>query len=62
MVENKNFNFATDPWALGPALGIINWWLTNNTQKNWINELNSCNFIYLSHNHRSHACSNIIFY
>ena len=53
MVENKNFKFATDPWALGPAFGT-GWWLTNNTQKNWINELNSCNFIYLSHNHPDH--------
>lgn len=52
-VKDKDFNFATDPWAIGPAFNT-GWWLKNNTKKDWIEQLNSCDFIYISHNHPDH--------
>ncbi len=52
-VYGKNFSFATDPWALGPAFNT-GWWLKNKTKKDWIEELNNCSFIYVSHNHPDH--------
>ena len=30
------------------------WWLKNKTKNDWLKELNSCSFIYISHNHPSH--------
>ena len=30
IIENKNFKFATDPWALGPAFNT-GWWLKHKT-------------------------------
>lgn len=53
VIEGKKFKFATDPWAIGPAFNN-GWWLQNPTEKDWIKELNSCDFIYLSHNHPDH--------
>ena len=47
-IETKDFKFATDPWAIGPAFNT-GWWLKFKTKKDWIEELNSCNFIYISH-------------
>ncbi len=52
-IKNNFFKFATDPWALGPAFGT-GWWLSNSTTKNWIKEINECDFIYISHNHPDH--------
>ena len=52
-VYGKNFSFATDPWAFGPAFNT-GWWLKNKTKKAWIEELNNCSFIYVSHNHPDH--------
>jgi CMP-N-acetylneuraminate monooxygenase len=52
-VEGKNFSFATDPWAFGPAFNT-GWWLKHKTKKDWVDELNSCSFIYISHNHPDH--------
>ena len=54
IIENNNFKFATDPWALGPAFNT-GWWLKHKTIKNWKEELNSCDFIYISHNHPDHC-------
>ena len=51
--EGENFKFATDPWAIGPAFAS-GWWLKDKTSSDWINELNNCNFIYISHNHPDH--------
>ncbi len=53
IIKGNGFKFATDPWALGPAFGL-GWWLKNKTKKNWIFELNECDFIYISHNHPDH--------
>ena len=54
IIESKNFKFATDPWALGPAFNT-GWWLKHKTISNWKEELDSCDFIYISHNHPDHC-------
>ena len=51
--ESENIKFATDPWAIGPAFAN-GWWLKKPTHVDWIKELNSCNFIFVSHNHPDH--------
>ncbi len=53
IIEGDGFKFATDPWALGPAFGL-GWWLKNKTKENWLKELQTCDFIYISHNHPDH--------
>ena len=53
IVEGKNFKFATDPWAIGPAFNN-GWWLNEKTEADWLKEVNSCDFIYISHNHPDH--------
>ena len=53
LVEGKNFSFATDPWAIGPAFNT-GWWLKYKTKSDWIEKLNKCSFIYISHNHPDH--------
>ena len=52
-ITHKKFNFATDPWAIGPAFNT-GWWLKYKTKNDWIEKLNKCSFIYLSHNHPDH--------
>ncbi len=54
IIETEDFKFATDPWALGPAFNT-GWWLKHKTIINWKDELNSCDFIYVSHNHPDHC-------
>ena len=54
IIESDTFKFATDPWALGPAFNT-GWWLKHKTINNWKKELNSCDFIYISHNHPDHC-------
>ena len=54
IIESETFKFATDPWALGPAFNT-GWWLKHKTISNWKKELNSCDFIYISHNHPDHC-------
>lgn len=53
IIKGKNYSFATDPWAYGPAFNT-GWWLKNNTKKDWEKKLNEVNFIYVSHNHPDH--------
>ena len=52
-IYGENFSFATDPWAFGPAFNT-GWWLEKNTKEDWLSEVNSCDFIYISHNHPDH--------
>ena len=52
-VKTDLFKFSTDPWAIGPAFNT-GWWLRFKTKKDWVEELNSCDFIYISHNHPDH--------
>jgi len=33
-ISNKNFAFATDPWAIGSSFAN-GWWLKNKTRGNW---------------------------
>lgn len=54
IIETEDFKFATDPWALGPAFNT-GWWLKHKTIINWKDELNGCDFIYVSHNHPDHC-------
>ena len=54
IIETNKFKFATDPWAIGPAFNT-GWWLKHKTINNWKDELNSCDFIYISHNHPDHC-------
>jgi CMP-N-acetylneuraminate monooxygenase len=51
--EGPDFKFATDPWAVGPAFAN-GWWLKEPSDVDWLEELNNCNFIYISHNHPDH--------
>lgn len=52
-IFGKNFSFATDPWAIGPAFNT-GWWLKHATKNDWVDHLNSCSFVYISHNHPDH--------
>lgn len=52
-IKDKDFSFATDPWAIGPAFNT-GWWLKNKTKNDWVDQLNDCNFVYISHNHPDH--------
>jgi CMP-N-acetylneuraminate monooxygenase len=54
--KTKNISFCTDPWAIGPAF-YNGWWLKNKTHEDWIEELNSSDFIFISHNHPDHLHS-----
>jgi CMP-N-acetylneuraminate monooxygenase len=51
-IENK-FSFATDPWVIGSAFSN-GWWLSKGSPSDVFEQLNSCNFIYISHNHPDH--------
>jgi CMP-N-acetylneuraminate monooxygenase len=52
-ITGDDFSFSTDPWAIGPAFNT-GWWLKHLTKKDWIDQLNNSNFIYISHNHPDH--------
>ena len=49
----KVVSFATDPWLIGPAFQN-GWWLHESTRIDAFDKLNSCDFIYISHNHPDH--------
>lgn len=53
IISGKNFKFAMDPWAIGPAFNS-GWWLRLKTKNDWIKHINNCDFIYTSHNHPDH--------
>ena len=52
-VVTKDYKFTTDPWALGPAFNT-GWWLKHKTKDDWIKEINTSSFIYISYNHPDH--------
>ena len=52
-IFGDNFNFSTDPWAIGPAFNT-GWWLKYKTKNDWVEILNNSSFIYISHNHPDH--------
>jgi CMP-N-acetylneuraminate monooxygenase len=45
--------FATDPWIIGSAF-CNGWWLAKSSSVDAFEELNKCDFIYISHNHPDH--------
>lgn len=53
LFESKDFSFATDPWIEGFAFSS-GWWVSNHPPENWVEKLNSVDFIYISHNHPDH--------
>ena len=53
LFSSKEFKFALDPWITGPSF-ISGWWTTHPPVKGWVDQLNSCDFIYISHNHPDH--------
>jgi CMP-N-acetylneuraminate monooxygenase len=48
-----DISFATDPWITGSAF-CNGWWLAKPSPKDAFDELNKCDFIYISHNHPDH--------
>lgn len=53
LVSTKQFKFAMDPWIIGPSF-ISGWWTIHPPVKDWVDKLNNCDFIYISHNHPDH--------
>ena len=53
MFKSKDFSFATYPWIEGFAFSA-GWWTAQFPPKNWQDELNKVDFIYISHNHPDH--------
>ena len=53
IVETEKIKFAIDPWVIGSAFSN-GWWLKNPSPADSFSELNSCDFIYISHNHPDH--------
>ena len=53
LFSSKEFKFALDPWVIGPSF-VSGWWTTHPPVRGWIDQLNSCDFIYISHNHPDH--------
>ena len=53
LFKTKDFSFATDPWIEGFAFSS-GWWTSQFPPKNWVEELNKVDFIYISHNHPDH--------
>ena len=53
LFKSKDFSFATDPWIEGFAFAS-GWWTAQFPPKNWQDELNKVDFIYISHNHPDH--------
>ena len=53
LVSTPDFKFATDPWLTGQAFST-GWWLKYKSPVGWEEDLNSCDFIYISHTHPDH--------
>jgi CMP-N-acetylneuraminate monooxygenase len=53
MFESEDFKFAIDPWIEGSAFNN-GWWLKYKSPKNVYDEINSCDFIFISHTHPDH--------
>jgi CMP-N-acetylneuraminate monooxygenase len=54
IINVKNVvKIATDPWVEGPCFQN-GWWLQRPSKIDAYNEINSCDYIYISHNHPDH--------
>ena len=51
--EGDDFKFSIDPWIINSAFGN-GWWLKYKSAENSFDELNSCDFIFISHTHPDH--------
>jgi CMP-N-acetylneuraminate monooxygenase len=51
--ETNNFKIATDPWLVGPAFSN-GWWLKHKSPIDCFEQINSCNLLFISHNHPDH--------
>jgi CMP-N-acetylneuraminate monooxygenase len=51
--QTGNFRIATDPWLIGPAFSN-GWWLKHKSPKDCFEQINSCNLLFISHNHPDH--------
>jgi CMP-N-acetylneuraminate monooxygenase len=49
----ENFKIATDPWLIGPAFSN-GWWLKHKSPIDSFEQINSCNLLFISHNHPDH--------
>ena len=58
-IKSGKISFATDPWIIGSAF-CNGWWLAKNSPKDSFDELNKCDFIYISHNHPDHLHKNTL--
>jgi len=48
-----DISFASDPWLIGSAFSN-GWWLSKGSPKDAFDQVNSCDFLYISHNHPDH--------
>jgi CMP-N-acetylneuraminate monooxygenase len=48
-----NFKIATDPWLVGPAFSN-GWWLKHKSPRDCFEQINSCDLLFISHNHPDH--------
>ena len=53
LFSSNEFRFAIDPWIVGPAF-VSGWWPSHTPVEGWKNDINSSDFIYISHNHPDH--------
>ena len=53
IIKTDFIKFAIDPWVLGPAF-LGGWSLKKRSPFSSFEELNECDFIYISHNHPDH--------
>jgi CMP-N-acetylneuraminate monooxygenase len=53
LFKMDGISFATDPWIIGSAF-CNGWWLAKKSPKDAFDEINKCDFIYISHNHPDH--------
>lgn len=55
----KDNSFFTDPWLVGPAF-TKGWWLSKPPPLDWLDKVQNCDGIYISHNHSDHLNSHTL--
>ncbi len=53
LIEGAGVRFATDPWLFGSAF-CDGWWLAQESPSDAVEALDSCDFLFISHNHPDH--------
>jgi CMP-N-acetylneuraminate monooxygenase len=59
MVCLPGLKFAIDPWLSGSAFSN-GWWLSSPSPADAYEQINTCDFIYISHNHPDHLNTNTL--